>query len=135
MSDDCIDIHALNLDYTTNQIMMNITEQIDTTYIDQVIMGSFYGIATRITSLADIEKITPADMRDEVRNSWDGKSVYEPVIYYADWHYIGDSEATHFILFPEAGRGGVATNGLTEWFDANDMNELETAYFEANNLS
>jgi hypothetical protein len=104
-----------------------------TTLTATEIKGSFEAIEITTENLAGvIGGVTPNDMRNEIISALTGTE--EDVIYYASWQYEGEAESRHYVLFPQAGRGGVCAGGFTEWTDANTLDEIEQQY-EAGTLS
>ena len=73
--------------------------------------------------------VTPSDMKKEITDALTGgETEAESVVYYASWHYPEEAEARQYVLFPNAGRGGVCDGGYTAWADANTLDDLEAAY-------
>ena len=100
--------------------------------VDQI-KGSFVD-AIELIKESSLQDVTPLDMRSEIQLALSGLDLtsQEPTIYYASYAYEGDAEATHFALFPEAGRGGACSGGYTEWYDATTMDEIETQHRATN---
>jgi hypothetical protein len=94
-------------------MMMLTTAQLIGTFEDAIV----------ITTVDQLDQVVYADMRDEIRKCLlDGS---EPVIYYATWCYEGDTESTHYALFPEVCRGAVCVGTGSSWCDAATLTELE----------
>ena len=99
--------------------------------IDIKIKGSFKdAIAITSENLDDqLFNISPSDMKKEITDALTGVDAEpESVVYYASWLYAGENESRQYVLFPNAGRGGVCTGGYTEWCDATTLDEIEAAY-------
>lgn len=76
-----------------------------------------------------IASVTPSYMRQEIEAALlGGDTEQETAIYYASWYYEGEAESRHYVLFPNAGRGGVCQGGYTEWCDSTTLDEVEAAY-------
>jgi hypothetical protein len=85
-----------------------------------------------IFTINDVKEIkvavTAVDMRDEIVGALVANA--ESSVIFCTYNYPGDPERTLFCLFPENQRGGVCHGGLTEWFDATNLDELEDRWLE-----
>jgi hypothetical protein len=86
-----------------------------------------------IFTVNDVEEIkvaiTAVDMRDEIVSALVAKT--ESSVIFCTYNYPNDPGLTLFCLFPENQRGGVCHGGLTEWFDATSMDELEDRWLDS----
>jgi hypothetical protein len=95
------------------------------TYSINQLKGSFP--AATIFTIDDIEEIklavTAVDMREEIIGALVSKP--ESYVIFCTHKYPFDVEQTLFCLFPDRGCGGVCCGGLTEWFSAIGLDNLE----------
>lgn len=79
--------------------------------------------ATRITKedLLQAREIMPIDMAEEAIDAL--TSDREKTVLYG---VIFDAEGvkTHYVWFPQAGRGGVCEGGNTDWTDCDSLEDL-----------
>lgn len=79
---------------------------------------------TRIDEIADLDAITPADMRREARDleaKGDPWSCHRLLLE-------GDAQATWVLLSPATGRAGVCDGGDSRWYDADSAEEAVAAH-------
>lgn len=63
----------------------------------------------------------PCDMASEITEALrSGRETH--IDYRREWEY--SQEATHFIYFPTAGRGGACEGGNTDWTDCDGLDDL-----------
>ena len=74
-----------------------------------------------IQTLDSLPHGIPSDMRDEIADALQSGSE-AAVEYHREAEY--NSEATHWVYFANAGRGGRCAGGDTDWTDCSGLDDL-----------